>query len=125
MDCGLIAANGITAIVTVAYEYQPHLRHKLPVTYAGLSDEFDGLPVNADSQLCAAINAAVNFWNDGQTVLVHCHAGRNRSVSTCVGAMVRLRHFQTVNEALQSLASKHPCSPCPRLIAHVAVLVDP
>jgi len=46
----------------------------------------------------------------GRNVLVHCHAGRSRSVTLTIYYMMRYRHFQTPEEALHYIRRSRPCA---------------
>lgn len=52
----------------------------------------DGLPTGHNRGTCSfelfveAVDSVVEHVREGRTVLVHCHAGRSRSVAVCIAA---------------------------------------
>lgn len=121
-NAALITEHAITAIITVALEFNPTTT---PVVYrCGLHDEFPDHPVNTDEQLRAAVDAFEAAYDTGCTVLSHCAAGHNRSVATVVGWLVKSKQFASVDEAYAFVEAHHECNMQPLLRQHLSRLYD-
>lgn len=99
--------SGVDAIICVALEYHPEEIYSFEVVRCGLHDEHENMPENTDSQLLKPINELKRLIDSGKTVLVHCSAGRNRSVAVIVGYLVLSGKFKAVAEAYNYVCSKH------------------
>lgn len=83
-----LRAQGITAVLNVAYElndpeFDPKIVKGLKV---GLMDSGE----NADFMKKMAVETAKNLINNGETLLVHCAAGLSRSVYVCTMTIAEL-----------------------------------
>jgi protein-tyrosine phosphatase len=108
-----LEANGITAIVNVAdnYETPEAVRAKYPTTKVELRD--GGTP-NPMWQFETALKAIRSLLCEENVVLVHCAGGRNRSPSVVAGYLVRVeggtfeerwRELRSLREEVQDRAA--------------------
>lgn len=65
----------------------------------------------------SAVDQVVSLVEDGQTVLVHCHAGQSRSASVIISALARLENM-TYEDARQYVADRRMIHPDETLVGH-------
>jgi protein-tyrosine phosphatase len=79
---------GFTGVLLCAAEYQPRSRQFPGLHWVGHCPLVDHVPTpeEMDTAMVAA-SALVEAWESGETVLVTCAAGRNRSAMVCAMAL--------------------------------------
>lgn len=66
--------------------------------------QFDGISGTDDYEVFrSAIRSIVDSLHDGERVLVHCHAGLSRSVSTAAGVYATVNDVEEADEAYEAV----------------------
>jgi hypothetical protein len=98
-----LKSKKVTAVLTINCEPS-----KLPVEMeksGGMKTRFINLGDNCTSQIKNYFEEIIDFINDNECVLVHCHAGISRSATAVLAYMMK-SYKLTLNEALMFVRSK-------------------
>lgn len=106
-DTATLTRLGIDTVFCVAREVQVDYPTFIRANYVGWIDNASQKLDLAEMQsLCARIHAAIE---GGHRVLIHCAAGRSRSVMLTV-AYIMTRFNLTLHEANMYVRSRRPCA---------------
>ena len=101
----IINAEGITAILNVAYEVQdpPMYPSQIRQVKIGMSDNNENVPYMKD----LAVMVCEKMMDEGEVILVHCAAGLSRSVYTAVMAVAN-KEDKEPHDVFDELQMNHP-----------------
>eukprot|EP00775_Hariotina_reticulata_P013531 gene13531-13657_t len=103
-ELDVLQMHGISHILQVGYELQPHHPGVFQYTQLDLADSFDADIVQ---YLPAAFTFITNGMQHGGKVLVHCVHGQSRSVAVVV-AFLMWRDGKSYRECLELLKAARP-----------------
>lgn len=105
LDINFLSSHQITTIIncTTKYPFPDYNSNQIRVA---VRDR--GIPVDFDNMyeyLCKTVPIIYDLLSKGERVLVHCYAGRHRSVTLIVGFLMRYAQM-TLKEAMETMQSK-------------------
>ena len=103
-DAGLLSRQGIRSVLSLDGSLTPNDAEGLGVAAVVAFDLIDG-DGNAPGALGLAVSALEGLLRAHAPVLVHCHAGRSRSVVVVAGFLARTLRLRA-EEALARVAAR-------------------
>lgn len=112
-DAASVSSAEVSAIVCVAGCCDPDRVE--PDVY--VFELIDG-PGNPPATFDGAVETVVDLLTSGERVLVHCHAGRSRSVCVVAAALMKTQGLSR-SAAIATVAAKREISPTEAVLAHL------
>ena len=108
-DTKFLCENNVTVIINCTVKYgwcklpYPVTRIRVPINDRGIQEDFDMMYTYMNK----VIPVIYLYLSAGRTVLIHCYAGRHRSVCIVLGFIMKYAEMD-LQEAIDALQNKWP-----------------